>query len=120
MPSLYTCLEGLLPRYFDTITTMLMIALLRSHHAPDDNTPRIPVGYRAHATEVLKHYPPDNNQAIQCTVSCQTMCQMKLELGHLAMLETVVGTSTDLGRQCLSQNNASPLRLFGLRHRFNR
>jgi len=68
------------------MTTMLMIALLRSRQAPGDNKPRIPVGYRAHAGEVLKRYAPDKNQAIQCMVSCQTMCQMKLELRHLAIL----------------------------------
>jgi len=50
------------------MTTMLMIALLRSRHAPVDNTPHLPVGYRAHAAEVLKHYTPDKNQAIQCMV----------------------------------------------------
>ena len=53
---------------------MLMIELSWSRHAPSDNMPRIPVGYRVHAAEVLKRYAPDKNQAIQCMISCQTMC----------------------------------------------
>jgi hypothetical protein len=108
MPSLYTRLRGIVRPDFDRVTTILIIALSWSHHAPGDNTPLIPVGYPAHAAEVLKRYAPDKNQAIQCTLSCQTMYQMKLELRHLAILKPVVGTSADLGRQCLSQINASP------------
>jgi len=108
MPSLYSCLRRFVSPFFDTMTTLLIVELSRSRHAARDNSPPIPVGYRAHAAEVLKRYAPDKNQAIQCTVSCQTTCQMKLELKYLAILEPVVGTSAVLGRQCLSQINASP------------
>jgi len=53
---------------------MLMIESLWSRHVPGNELPRIPVGYRAHAAEVLKRDAPDENQAIQHIVSCQTMC----------------------------------------------
>jgi len=104
MPSLYSRLQGFVRPYFDAMTTMLMIALSRSRHAPGDNTPRFPVGYRAHAAEVLKRYTLDKNQAIQCMVSCQTMCQMKLELRHLAIRKPVVGTSADHWSAVFSAN----------------
>jgi len=107
MPSLYSRLREFVRPDFDTMTTLLLISLSRSRHVPGDNLPRIPVGYRAHAAEVLKRYAPDKNQAMQYMVSCQTICQMKLELRHLAILEPVVGTSADLGQQCLPQINAS-------------
>jgi len=108
MPSLYSRLREFVRPDFDTIPTLLMLALSRSRHVPGDHTPRIQVGDCAHAAEVLKRYAPDKNQAMQCTVSCQTIFQMKLELRRLAILEPVVGTSADLGRQCLSQINATP------------
>jgi len=108
MPSLYSRPRGFVRPYFDAMTTVLMIALSRSCHAPNDNTPRLSIGYRAHAAEVLKRYASDKNQAIQCMVSCQTMCQMKLELRHLAIVMPVVGTSANHGWQCLSQIDASP------------
>jgi len=108
MTSLYSRLQSFVRPYFDGMTTELMIALSRSRCAPGDQTPRILVGYRAHAAVVLERYAPNRNQAIQCMVSCQTVCQMKLELRHLAILEPVVGTSADLGQQCLLQINASP------------
>jgi len=108
MPSLYSCLRGFVRPFFDTMTTLLMIVLSRSCHVPGDKAPPIPVGYCALAAEVLKRYAPNKNEAIQYTVSCQTTCQMKLELNYLAILEPAVGTSADLGRQCLSQINASP------------
>jgi len=85
-----------------------MMALLRSSHASGDCTPHVPVGYPAHAAEVLQRYAPDKNLAIQCMVTFQTVCQMKLELRHLAILEPVVEISADLSRQCLSQIHASP------------
>jgi hypothetical protein len=80
MPSLYSRLRRFVRPYFNAMTTVLLIALSQSHHMPVDITPHIPVGYHAHAAEVLKRDAPDKNQAIQCTVSCQTICQMKLEL----------------------------------------
>jgi len=107
MASIYSRLRGFVRPYFEAMATMLMIALSRSHHAPGDITPCLPVGYRAHAAEVLNCYAPDKNKAIQCMVSCQTMCQMKLELRHLAIHKPVVGTSANLGHQCLSQINSS-------------
>ena len=67
------------------MTTVLMIPLLWSCHAPSDNMPPIPAGYRIHADEVLKRFAPDKNQVIHRMISCQTMCQMKLELRHLAI-----------------------------------
>ena len=73
MPSLYS-LRGFVHPYFDAMTTMLMIESLWSRHVPGNELPRIPVGYRAHAAEVLKRDAPDENQAIQHIVSCQTMC----------------------------------------------
>jgi len=85
MPSLYSRLHWFVCPYFNAMTTMLMIALSWSHHAPGDNMPCIPVSYRVHTSEVLKHYAADKNQAIQRMISCQTMCQMKLELRHLAI-----------------------------------
>jgi hypothetical protein len=114
MPCLDSRLRGFVHPDFDAMTTVLMIAFSRSRYAPGKITPRIPVGYRTHTAEVFKRYAPDKNQAIQCRVSCQTVCQMKLELRHLAILEPVVGTSADLCRQCLSQINASPTKAIWL------
>ena len=48
------------------------------------------------------------------------VCQMKLELRHLAILEPVVGTSGDPGRQCLLQIDASPYSYSAWHHRLNR
>ena len=67
------------------MTTMLMIALPQSRHAPGDNIPRIPVGYHVHAGKILECYAPDKNQAIHRMISCQTMCLMKLELRNHAV-----------------------------------
>jgi hypothetical protein len=106
--SLYSRLRGTVNTYFDGITTMLMRALSRCRHAPGDTTPCILVSYRGHATEVLKRYAPDKNQAIQCMVSCQAMCQMKLELRHLIILKPVVGTSANPSQVCLLQIKGSP------------
>jgi len=85
MPSSYSRLRGFVCPYFDATTIMLMIALSRSRLAPSDKMPCIPVGYSVHAAEVSKGFTPDKNQAIQCMILCQTMCQMKLELRHLAI-----------------------------------
>jgi len=67
------------------MTIVLMVGFLRSRHVPGDIMPRIPVAYRVHADEVLKCFAPDKNQAIHHMISCQTMCQMKLELRHLTI-----------------------------------
>ena len=120
MPSLYSRLRGFVRPYFNAMTTMLMIALSRSGHAPSDNTPCIPLGYRAHAAEVLKQYVPDKNQAIQLMVSCQTMCQMKLELRHLTILWAISWNNYWLWSVVLIAINCLTSRLFGLHHRFNR
>jgi hypothetical protein len=42
------------------------------------------------------------------------MCPIKLKLRHLAILEPVVGTSANLGRQCLSQIISSPSKVIWL------
>ena len=78
MPSHYSRLRGCVHLYFDAMTTVLMIALSRLRHASGDNLPRIPVGYRIHADEVLKRYSPDYDRAIHRIISCQIVCQMKL------------------------------------------
>jgi len=85
MPFHYSHLGGFVRPYFDRMATSLVIVLSQLCLAPGDNIPRIPVGYHVHADEVLKHYAADKNQAIHCMIPCQTMCQMKLELRHLAI-----------------------------------
>jgi hypothetical protein len=54
-------------------------------YMPGDNWPRIPVGCHVQVDEVLRCYASEKNQAIHRVISCQTMCQMRLELRHLAM-----------------------------------
>jgi hypothetical protein len=85
MPSLYRCLRGSIHPYFDAMTPMLMIAFSQSHSVPSDNMPCMPVGYHVHTGEVLKYCAPDNNQTIHRMISCQTLCQIELELRYLAM-----------------------------------
>jgi len=83
MPSLYSCLAGVVRPYCDTMTAVLMMALSQAGHAPGDSMPHIPGGYGVHADEVLKRYTSDKIQAIHRTISCQTLCEMKLEPRHL-------------------------------------
>jgi hypothetical protein len=52
-------------------------------HAPGNNWPCISVGHHVHAYEVLKHYTPDENQAIHRMISYEMMYQMKHEVGPL-------------------------------------
>jgi hypothetical protein len=99
LPYLYSCLRGPVHPFFNTITTLLMIALSRSRHAPSDNMPCIPVGYCVHGDEVVNQYCSDNNQAIVRMISCLTKCQIDLELRQLEMrLVSVVRKSANLGR----------------------
>jgi len=120
MRSLYTRLRGFVRPYCDAMTTMLIVALSQSCHVPGDNTPCFPVGSCPHAAEVLNNHAPDKNQAIQRMVSCQTMCLMKLELRHLAILWASSRNSFRPWSVVLIEIKSLALKLFGLRHRFNR
>jgi len=71
------------------MTTLLIIVLswyvMPFQHASNNNLPRIPIDYRVHVDEIIKPYAPDKNQAIHRMISWRTMCQLELELRHLAI-----------------------------------
>jgi len=64
MQSLCSHLRKCVSRFFHSMSIVLVLALSRSCRAPVDYMLCIPVEYRFHADELIKHCAPDKNQAI--------------------------------------------------------
>ena len=108
MSSIYSCRREFVRPYFDTMTFVLMIGLsqwhLTTYYVPGDNLPRFLIGHCVHACEILKRYTPDQNQAMHCTISCQTMRQTELELRHLAIRSLSSWNNISENQSCFIAN----------------
>ena len=102
------------------MTTSILIALSRTVRPVIRAT--LPIGYRVHATWFQSFYAPDYNQAIRRMISYHScvLSFFKLMTSYYPFA-TVVGMSANkLVGSAYRKLMPHPLRLFGLRHSFNR
>ena len=115
--------EGFFNPYFDSIATSILIALSRSRLTMRPViSATLPNWLSCSCNVVSKHYAPDKNQAIRRMISCHTLRGFIFQsMTSYYPFATVVGASANkLIGSAYRNNMPHPLRLFGLRHRFNR
>jgi len=115
--------EGLSDPYFDSIATSILIALSRSRLTMRPViSATLPNWLSCSCNVVSKHYAPDKNQAIRRMISCHTLRWLSFNSHDILLPDSDSSwyVCQQISWQRLSQLMPHPLRLFGLRHRFNR